>query len=216
MSAPNTPADFKALISTPSASMCSNFVNTLLKLPVLIYNFMKWLLDDTGNLSKNALNQVLQTGSLELSACTLNEDGTRLLCDGREVSQTTYAALYAALGNTYGTASAGNFKLPNWKGMAVVGLGSNTDTNGVTGTFNLGVKYGEFKHTQTKDEAALPDHTHPVAMRGDLLGGGTTTNAFCPHADGGLSSATDSQGADATNPMNVVQPSLGAYVYIRT
>lgn len=216
MSAPNPPADWKALISTPSSSMCSNFVNTLLKLPVLIYNFMKWLLDDSGNITKAAINQLQPPGSLEFAACVLPEDGTRLLCDGRSVSQTTYADLYAAIGTTYGTATAGLFKLPDWRAMALVGLGSGKDTNGLTGTFNVGVVYGEFKHTQTKDEAALPDHTHPVAMRGDMLGGGTNTNAFCPHADGGLSSATDSQGADATNPMNVVQPSLGAYVYIRT
>lgn len=219
MSAPNPPSDFKALISTPSASLCSNFINTLLKLPVLIYNFMKWLLDDSGNISTAALTQIWKPGDLEFSACLQTEDGTRLLCDGREVSQATYANLYAAIGATYGVAGAGNFKIPNYKGMAIVGIGSNTDTNGLTGTFSLGVKYGEYKHTLLDSESGIASHSHVVGLRGDLTGGGSA-KAYCDHADAGsggtMASATDAKSADANAAMNIVQPSLGAYVYIRT
>lgn len=40
-----------------------------------------------------------------------------LLCNGAEVSQTTYAALYAQVGNSFGTATTGKFKLPNGNGV---------------------------------------------------------------------------------------------------
>lgn len=40
-----------------------------------------------------------------------------LLCNGAEVSQSTYPALYAQVGNSFGTASTGNFKLPNGNGV---------------------------------------------------------------------------------------------------
>ncbi len=49
-----------------------------------------------------------------------------LYCDGSEVSQATYPNLYAAIGNTWGTAAAGNFKLPDFRGFLKIGDGTGT------------------------------------------------------------------------------------------
>jgi microcystin-dependent protein len=67
-----------------------------------------------------------------------------LLCYGQEVSQTTYAALYAVLSTTFNTGGegAGNFRLPDMRGRMAAGQddmgGSSANrltgiTNGVNG-----------------------------------------------------------------------------------
>jgi microcystin-dependent protein len=52
--------------------------------------------------------------------------------DGSCVSQTTYSALFAAIGTTYGSCSAGLFKLPDSRGRALVAL----DNQGTQGAAN--------------------------------------------------------------------------------
>ena len=50
-----------------------------------------------------------------------------LACEGQAVSQTTYAALFAAIGTTWdiGGEGAGNFRLPDLRGMFLRGAGTN-------------------------------------------------------------------------------------------
>jgi hypothetical protein len=49
-----------------------------------------------------------------------------LLCDGREVNQSDYPDLFAAIGSLYGTASGGKFKVPDFRGMFLRGAGEQT------------------------------------------------------------------------------------------
>ena len=77
-----------------------------------------------------------------------------LLCDGSQVSQATYAALYAVVGaNAFGTDSGGNFFLPDLKGRTVIGVGVGTEITGVRGTL--------------QGAATLPAHTHTFSGTSD-------------------------------------------------
>lgn len=101
-----------------------------------------------------------------------------LKCEGQAVSQTTYAALYAAIGATWNTGGegAGNFRLPDLRGMFVRGTG----TNGTYGTA-VGPSVGTYAaDTYLNHSHAVTDlgHTHGV------LGG---TGSFLTDAGGGVS-----------------------------
>lgn len=77
-----------------------------------------------------------------------------LLCDGAAVSRTTYAALFTAMGITYGVGDGTTtFNLPNLKGRVPVGRDS-ADTDWDT----LGETRGAKTHTLSSAE--MPAHAH--------------------------------------------------------
>lgn len=93
-------------------------------------------------------------GTISLSASSAVPDGY-LLCDGREVSRTTYAALFAVIGTSAGEGDGSTtFNLPNLQGKTAVGKN--------TGTFNtLGKTGGEETHKLTTSE--IPKHKHDIS-----------------------------------------------------
>ena len=77
-----------------------------------------------------------------------------LLCDGTAVSRTTYASLFAVVGETYGVGNGTTtFNLPNLKGRVPVGRDSADTLFDV-----LGEVGGAKTHTLTTSE--MPSHTH--------------------------------------------------------
>jgi microcystin-dependent protein len=79
-----------------------------------------------------------------------------LLADGTAVSRTTYAALYAVIGTTYGVGdNSTTFNLPNLKGKVPVGRDSSDTSFDV-----LGETGGAKTHTLTTAE--MPAHTHEL------------------------------------------------------
>ncbi len=84
-----------------------------------------------------------------------------LLCDGSAVSKTTYAALFAVIGTTFGDASS-DFHLPDLRSRVAVGLDSS-------GTFaTLGLSGGEENHTLSESE--MPSHFHNWTASRQLAG----------------------------------------------
>ena len=128
-----------------------------------------------------------------------------LLCDGSSVSTTTYAALFAVIGYTFGGSGA-SFTLPDYRGKMPIG---------VSGSYALAATGGAA--TTTLITANLPSHTHPITDPGHLhtytrggtdtvSGGGITiqTNSALPSqntstAFTGISVANSTEGSSATN-----------------
>lgn len=77
-----------------------------------------------------------------------------LICNGSVVSRTTYAALFAAIGTTYGAGDGTTtFNLPDLRTRVAAGLNST-----VTEFNALGKTGGEVKHTLSVAE--MPSHGH--------------------------------------------------------
>ena len=95
-----------------------------------------------------------------------------LLCDGTAISRTTYAALFAVLGTSYGAGDGSTtFNLPNLRGRVPVGQDSSQtefDAMGETG----GAK------TVALSVAQLPAHSHP--LQGHVWGWGSSGTISTP------------------------------------
>lgn len=75
-----------------------------------------------------------------------------LLCDGSAVSRTTYAALFAVIGTTFGTGDGSTtFNVPDLRDRSPMGANS---------TVALGAAAGAATHTLSTSE--IPSHTHPT------------------------------------------------------
>ena len=87
-----------------------------------------------------------------------------LICDGSSLLRAgTYAALFAVIGTTYGTADGTHFNIPDFRGRSPLGSGTGTASGatahalGATPTSGVG---GEEKHALI--EAELAAHTHTI------------------------------------------------------
>lgn len=124
-----------------------------------------------GNIFSNG-SPVMPTGAmLEYGGATAPTGW--LLCNGAAVSRTTYAALYAVLGDTYGAGDGSTtFNVPDRRDRVGVGAGS-TYARGATGgaTTSTTSADGAHNHTGSTDGHALttaqmPSHTHGVSDPG--------------------------------------------------
>lgn len=89
------------------------------------------------------------------------------LCDGRSVSVTdpTYAALYAKIGDRFGSDGAGNFNLPDLRTRVIVGA-SQTDPDFALGTVGgtAVTELLEHTHDQTVHTHKQTAHNHSVSL----------------------------------------------------
>ena len=118
-----------------------------------------------------------------------------LAADGASVSTATYAALFAAIGYTYG-GSGGSFNLPDLRGYFVRGTGTNSDGT-ASGTFGA------------KQADSVGSHTHPNTTTRGELGLGSGGYRYDSFQDGGdkefkanLSSPSNT-GTTETRPKNI-------------
>lgn len=217
--APVTPADFKAIVSDPSNTLCGNFINVVLKLPQLIWQMANWGFDASGNVSNAVKQQIIPPGMILPSATLITDETAWLLCDGREVAKADYPDLYAAIQDIFGVASSAlNFKVPDCRGKFFVGVGG-FDSGATVG---LGAKVGSEKVKLAVNQ--MPPHTHDInglfacgLDRNSNNNGVTNNNSLSDAAAFTLTS--ENSGGTGTPPVvdghDNIPPSIGLNYFIK-
>lgn len=110
-----------------------------------------------------------------------------LLCDGTAVSRSTYAALFAIIGTTFGAGdTTTTFNLPDYRGRMPIG---------VSGSYALASTGGSA--TTTLITANLPSHTHPITDPGHIH-----SFNIAPRLGGSLSQPSNGEPVSATANTN--------------
>lgn len=118
--------------------------------------------------------------------------GRWLLCYGQAVSRTTYAALFAVIGTTYGSGDGSTtFNVPDLRGRVPLGQddmgGSSANRVTASQADNLGQGSGAETHTLTESE--MPSHTHTLTLM--------------PYGTGGSAQGSINNLTDTTNQVAV-------------
>ena len=176
---------------------------------------------------REALTSLIPAGTMILFGGTSTPSGW-FWCDGSAYSRTTYAALFAAIGTTWGVGDGSTtFNVPDLRGRAPIGVGQGSGLTKRT----LGSKLGEESHALTLAENGSHAHTGGLhthigglhthaywrwsdAGTGQYYGTGTTWGHTQPATSSAGDVATSSDGAVATTSSgsgaahNTMQPSL--------
>lgn len=166
MPSPVTPSDAAAIVPAPSSDICQKIKLIFLQFPALFRDLVDWMLDDNGNPSQEFLTAVspLAPGDFKFSAVESPGMGW-LYCNGQAVSRTTYAALFAAIGTTFGVGDGSTtFNVPDCRNRFLLGV-SASKALGVTGGLE----------DVTLLEAQMPNHFH--SFTGSPIG----TNMVTPN-----------------------------------
>lgn len=145
-----------------------------------------------------------------------------LFCDGASLLRASYAALFTAIGTTYGSADGTHFNLPDFRGRTPVGVGTGTG-GGASGTglpvggspltaVALGTWKGEETHILTTPE--IPSHSHTNYTNGGVESPSrkafSSTTAYYMNAQ----LSTDAAGGGGSH--NNIQPVMGVNFIIKT
>ncbi len=175
---------------------------------------LHWL-DEDGNeiqiTSVGSLLGITITGEIRVWATASAPSGW-VLCNGtayNSVSDTTFAALYAVIANTYGGSDGTDFKVPDLRGRTPIGVG--TGDAGDATAHALADKEGAEGHTLV--EAEITAHTHLTRQKylAGTYGGNRITETS---GQGGSFRDKNSVDGDATasygggGAHNNLQPSL--------
>lgn len=120
----------------------------------------------------------MPTGSVIPYAGESAPDGW-LLCDGAAVSRTTYAALFAVIGTTFGSGDGSTtFNLPDLRGRVAVGVTSDANLGQTEGATSYTADTAG--HILTADELAPHSHEENGAVWANVTG----ENYFTPTSSG--------------------------------
>jgi microcystin-dependent protein len=164
------------------------------------------------------------TGTI-LPWSTITPPSGFLECDGTAVSRSTYAALFAVVGTTYGIGDGSTtFNVPNLADNVAVGK-SNNKALGTTGGANTVTPTGNVAGSTanaTLSTAQLASHDHPVNVQnyGEQGGSGVRTDGGSGITSGATGSGqghSHNMSANFAGDANsVLQPYLTLIYIIKT
>jgi len=139
-----------------------------------------------------------------------------LIADGASLLRADYAALFAVIGTTYGSADGTHFTLPNLKGKVVVGVNASETEFDV-----LGETGGEKFHLLTGAESGTSVHGHLQSTSGTSGSSLGLTPKFdakniTDSALTQLGTVQNSVAANAASAHNNLQPYISLNFIIKT
>ena len=138
------------------------------------------------------------TGAIQLFAGSSAPNGW-LICNGQAISRTTYAALFAVIGTTYGVGDGSTtFNVPNLVNKTVRGSNSLGKTGGAD--------------TITLSTANLPAHTHGAGSY-SAVSNGAHTHTYALSTSSAVSKVTLNTGLFGTVTTNGTTSSSGAHTH---
>ena len=192
---------------TGATSLTSGSISGVMTAPTAAAGTNTTQLATTAFVTQNAV----LTGALLMWPTSSAPTGY-LSCDGTAVSRTTYAALYAIIGTTFGSGDGSTtFNLPNYTNRMPYGT-----TIGATGGSADAVVVSH-THTATVTD---PGHAHGISYPNTISGGGgaprvgTGTTDFSASAVTGISVSNSTTGVSGTNAN--LPPYLGINFIIKT
>lgn len=141
---------------------------------------------------KRAINSAVKIGDVKTSTLTSNHDNW-LLCNGQQVSRTTYSALFAIIGTRFGGGNGSTtFNVPDYRGKFIRGLGGDSASN-----------------METTQGEGLPNITGQTQAQDGYLRNPAASGAFrtvtaggsARSGDGGNSAAYSTFNASLSNPI---------------
>lgn len=113
-------------------------------------------------------------------ASTVGGVAAYLLCDGAAVSRTTFAALFAVLGSTYGAGNGSTtFNVPDLRGRVPIGAGTGAQNGGSgTGAISGGTALTNRVRGAFAGDERLETHNHVIQRNNQAASAqGTDTSA---------------------------------------
>lgn len=167
-------------------------------------------LSTTGNFHLITNNIVTAAGQLASFGSTTCPAGW-LQAQGQQVAITTYASLYASIGTSWnvGGETAGNFRLPDLRGVFLRGSGTNA-TGSSTGAIGPSVgSYAADTYLNHNHNVTDPGHVHSITLNSN--GQSTGGTAYLPGTGSSISTNsnvtnltvnTSTTGGTETKPKN--------------
>lgn len=159
------------------------------------------------------------TGSINMWALNSAPSGW-LICSGGAVSRTTYAALFAIIGTTFGAGDGSTtFNLPDYRDRFPVGAGSTYSANSQGGSKDAVV----VNHTHSATTSITdPGHSHPFntgiysEASGNYGSFGSTGSITTGSSTTGITASTTNSSTGVSGTNANLPPYLGIYFIIKT
>jgi microcystin-dependent protein len=198
-------------------SQTFSFTGTINNITTTVFGYLSGVSSSIQTQLNNLATQLNPTGSIimsPLSNIQTTSGNKYLLCNGQNVSRTTYSILFTAIGTTFGVGDGSTtFGVPNYQGLFLRGMGSQT----INSTAYTGVS------VSSAQQDAVQNHTHLPQTGSYLL---TTSSASSTGGYGSQFPATKpdtsnfaNTGLMATgrNDTNETRPvNLCVYYYVKT
>lgn len=195
----NLPDEYKPSLAVDGASKVANIkvsvtVSNTEAVTIAVDNASYATNQAVTNLQQNLQSQIYSSvpAGVVLPFAMATPPSGWLKCNGAIVSRTTYAALFAAIGTTYGAGDGSTtFALPDLRGEFVRGFDDSR-----------GIDSGRIIGTAQADE--LKSHTHTYTLRTDPDG---ATSQQQPNSGGNsevtVTASVNATGGSETRPRNI-------------